>query len=257
MSPIELVLLFLGALAAGSINGAIGSGSLVTLPILIALGVDPATAIATNTIAMVSSAFGGTLANRTQLMSERRMLRRPVLIAVVGGLLGSLLLLFTSPDAIGIVVPILIVFALLLVVFQPLIKRWVSKPVEQDPRGPYASVALRWGVLGSSIYGGYFAAAQGVLLLGILGATTGRPIREINGAKNLLTLTVNITAALAFTVAFFLGHTDIVWIAVLVMAAGALLGGFGGAQLARRLPDLVLRLAVVVIAVASLTSALL
>jgi uncharacterized membrane protein YfcA len=257
MTLLDYAILCVGALAAGSINGAIGSGSLVTLPILVAVGVEPTAAIATNTIAMVLSALGGTLANRRQLMAERREIGPLLLIAIVGGAAGALLLLVTSPDAIQIVVPILLVIALAMVVFQPLIARWVSKRSGSAPEFPYRGGLLRAGIFGTSVYGGYFAAAQGVLLLGVLGTATRRPIRDINGVKNLLTFTVNVTAAIAFTITALIGGVEVRWLAAGVMAIAALIGGYYGAAVAKRLPDLLLRILIVVVAVASLAHAVL
>ncbi|WP_167132228.1 sulfite exporter TauE/SafE family protein [Paramicrobacterium chengjingii] len=255
MTFFDYALLCVSALAAGSINGAIGSGSLVTLPVLLAVGIEPTAAIATNTIAMVLSALGGTLANREQLLRERREIAPLTLIAVVGGAIGAVLLLVTSPDAIQFVVLILLAVALLMVVGQPFIARWLTRRAGETPQFPYRSAATRIGAFFTSIYGGYFAAAQGVLLLGILGITTRRPIRDINGVKNLMTFTVNVTAALAFTVTALFGGIDVKWLAVAVMAGAALFGGYQGAAIAKRLPDLLLRALVVVVAIASLTHA--
>ena len=252
MSLLDLVLLCAGALAAGSINGAIGSGSLVTLPILIALGVEPAAAIATNTIAMVLSALGGTLANRKQLIEERREVTPLALIGVLGGVSGALLLLFTSPSAVQIVVPVLIGLALLMVVAQPLLTRWIGKRTKAPADHPYRGPWLRIGVFGTSVYGGYFAAAQGVLLIGVLGLATRKPIRDINGVKNLLTLLVNVAAAAAFAISAAIGHVDVQWLAAGVMAIAAFLGGYFGASVAKRLPDFLLRSLIVIIAAGSL-----
>ncbi|PFG30702.1 sulfite exporter TauE/SafE family protein [Paramicrobacterium agarici] len=255
MTFFDYALLCVSALVAGSINGAIGSGSLVTLPVLLAVGVEPTAAIATNTIAMVLSAFGGTLANRKQLLAEKREIAPLTVIAIIGGALGAVLLLVTSPDAIHFVVLVLLTVALVMVVAQPIIARWLSRRAGEAPQFPYRGIATRIGAFFTSIYGGYFAAAQGVLLLGILGITTRRPIRDINGVKNLLTLTVNVTAALAFSVTAVLGGVDVRWLAVAVMAGAALIGGYQGASLAKRLPDLLLRALVVVVAIVSLTHA--
>lgn len=255
MTLLDYAILCVGALAAGSINGAIGSGSLVTLPILIAVGVEPTAAIATNTIAMVLSALGGTLANRRQLAAERREILPLAAIAVFGGIAGALLLIGTSPDAIQIVVPILLGVALVMVIVQPLIARWLVRSAEKERAHPYRGLLFRTSIFGTSVYGGYFAAAQGVLLLGVLGVATRRPIRDINGVKNLLTFTVNVTAAVAFAITALMGGVDVRWIAAGVMAVTALIGGFYGATIAKRLPDLVLRMLIVVVAVASLAHA--
>lgn len=255
MTFLDYALLCVAALAAGSVNGAIGSGSLVTLPVLIAVGIEPTAAIATNTIAMVLSALGGTLSNRKQLAAERREVTPLVLIAVLGGAAGAALLLVTTSDAIQIVVPVLIVIALLMVVLQPLIVRWVARRAGGAPEHPYRGLVTRTAIFGTSVYGGYFAAAQGVLLLGVLGIASRRPIKDINGVKNLLTFTVNVTAAAAFAITAALGIVDVRWLAAGVMAVAAFLGGYFGAEVAKRLPDLLLRALIVVVAVASLAHA--
>ncbi|SDU60984.1 sulfite exporter TauE/SafE family protein [Jiangella alkaliphila] len=253
MSAIELCLLLLAALAAGSINGAVGSGSLVTLPVLLALGLDPAAAVTTNTIAMVTSALGGTLAYRKELREDRMHIRSLRYISVGGAVVGSVLLLTTSSDALDVIVPILIGFALVLVIVQPWLAAMArARAASRSDDNPFGSLGLRVSILGCSIYGGYFAAAQGILLLGALSAFSGRPLNATNGIKNLLTLTVNVTAATGFTIAYFLGHADVEWLAVAVMAVGATIGGYTGGRLAKALPNWVLRGLIIVVAVVSL-----
>lgn len=258
MSGLELIGLALAGLAAGSINGAVGSGSLVTLPLLLALGLGPASAVTTNTVAMVLSAFGGVMAYRTELRAERARLRPLTVVSTVGGILGSVLLLTTPPGAIEVVVPALIGFALLLVVFQPQIARWVRRRTAagQVAEDPYGSLALRVSIAGCSVYGGYFAAAQGVLLLGVLGAFTGQPMGRINGVKNLLTLTVNVTAAVMFTGASFTGHADVVWPATAAIALGAAVGGYAGGRVAKAVPAWFLRAVIAVVAGTALVHSL-
>jgi len=253
MSTPELLLLVVAGLAAGSINGAVGSGSLVTLPVLLALGLQPASAVTTNTIAMVLSALGGVLAYRRELRVELPQLRPLVIVSTVGGVVGSILLLTTPPGAIKVVVPVLIGIALLLVLFQPQVARWVARrPSGSAAAHPYGSAGLRASIVGCSVYGGYFAAAQGVLLLGVLGAFTGQPMGRINGVKNLLTLTVNVTAAVMFTVASFLGKADVVWAATAAVAFGATFGGYAGGRIAKAVPAWVLRTVIVLVAGTSL-----
>lgn len=258
MSLLELALLVVAGFAAGSINGAVGSGSLVTLPILLAMGLAPASAVTTNTIAMVLSAFGGVMAYRRELRAELRQIRPLVIISTLSGIVGATLLLTTPPGAIAIVVPVLIVFALLLVAFQPRISRAVQARAQQRrlehgvERGPFESRGLRVGIAGCALYGGYFAAAQGVILMGVLGAFTGRPLGTVVGIKNLLTLTVNITAALMFTVASLLWTGSVVWSASAAIALGALFGGYAGGRLAKAVPAWVLRGIIIVVAIAAL-----
>ena len=254
MSWLELVVLVVAGFAAGSINGAVGSGSLVTLPVLLTMGLAPASAVTTNTIAMVLSAFGGVMAYRTELRTEMHQIRSLVVTSALGGIAGSFLLLTTPPGAIEIVVPVLIAFALLLVAFQPKIARWVQTRAAKRriEVNPYGSLGLRASVAGASLYGGYFAAAQGVILLGVLGSFTGQPLGKINGVKNLLTLTVNFTAAIIFTVAAFTNNADVVWPATAAIALGATFGGYAGGRLAKEVPAWVLRGIIIAVAVVAL-----
>lgn len=254
MSLAEFALLLVAAIAAGSINGAVGSGSLVTLPILLALGLEPQIAIATNTIAMVLSALGGVLAYRGELRSVWSSIRPLTVISTLGGLVGAIVLLTTPAGAARVVVPVLIAFALVLVLVQPRIAGWIRarSAVSAGSAESYESRGLRASIAVCSVYGGYFAAAQGVLLLGVLGAFTGAPMSRVNGVKNLLTLTVNLTAAVAFTVANLTGHVGIVWPAVAVMALGASIGGYTGGRLAKIAPAGLLRTVIVIVALASL-----
>ena len=262
VTGLELLLLCAAGACAGAINGAVGSGSLLTLPVLLWLGVDPAVAVPTNTIAMVSSAFGGALVYRQQLRTERQHIRHLLGISLFGGVVGALLLLTTSSQTIRVVVPVLIVFALVLVVCQPAVGRWVNRranaktgPLPQA--NPYGAKGLGWSVLGCSLYGGYFVAAQGVLLLGVLGAFTGREMRQVNGVKNALTLTVNTVAGVVFTCAYFTGHAQILWQVVGVMMLGAVVGGYAGGKFAQRVPPVVLRGLIVLVGVTALLNELL
>jgi hypothetical protein len=145
-----------------------------------------------------------------------------------------------------------------------MIAKWVkSRTTTRDPLiggdwvNPYGSRGLRTAIGACSIYGGYFAAAQGVILLGVLGAFTGEPMGKVNGVKNLLTLTVNVTATAMFTVSFFLGHAAVIWPATAAIAVGAVIGGYAGGNLAKAVPAWVLRLIIVAVAAAALLRELL
>jgi len=259
MELYQLILLAYTGLVAGTINGAVGSGSLITLPVLLSFGLAPTSAVSTNIIAMVLSAFGGVMAYRTELKSDLLELKPLILISAVGGVIGAILLLTTPVAAIRIVVPILIAFALVLVVSQPLIVKFILSRADakQQNRQPFRKLSLRAAILGCAIYGGYFNAAQGVLLLATLGASSGLPMRRLVGTKNLLTLAINITAAIMFTITFFLGRVEVVWPATAAIATGALIGGYAGGQIAKRIPPWALRLLIAVIASAALVRELL
>ena len=231
MDPLSLLVLLVMGTLAGAINAAVGSGSLLTLPVLLALGIPPGTAVRTNTIGILFSTIGSVTGYRRELAAEGRSLLP--------------------------VVPVLIVLALLLVVFQKRITRAIAARragrVSAGRSGsPYRSPSLLAAMGGASIYGGYFTAAQGILYLGVLGAFTGKPMGQVNHVKNLASLVVNAAAATVYLVAHIVLGVEIVWIATAAIAVGALLGGYFGAHLAKKLPEGVLRGIIVVVALVAL-----
>lgn len=270
MTLLSLLALFAMGGLAGVINAAVGSGSLLTLPVLLALGVPPGTAVRTNTIGMMFSSIGSVTGYRREIAAERGSRIGPlVLITFLCAATGSVLLLVSPPGALELVVPVLIVVALLLVILQPRIaRRLQERRRERTAAGAegdapasgsalYRSPALLVPMGGAALYGGYFTAAQGILYLGILGAITGRPMRSVNAMKNLLSLVVNATAAAIYLIAHFVIGAEILWAGVAAIAAGSLLGGFFGAGLAKRLPEAVMRGIIVVVALAALARQLL
>lgn len=277
MEPLSLLVLLVMGVVAGAINAAVGSGSLLTLPVLMALGLPPGVAVRTNTVGMFFSTVGSVLGYRREIAEERRHLTPLVLTALLGASAGALLLLTSPAEALDVVVPVLIVVALALVVLQkPLTTALRSRSEKRaehraaadgagaegatdagasadgSERSPLRSPALVGSIGAASVYGGYFTAAQGVLYLGILGVFTGRPMGSVNSVKNLLSLCVNLAAALIYMIAFFVVDAQVVWAASAAIAVGSLLGGFFGAHLAKRLPEWALRGVIVVVALAAL-----
>lgn len=277
MEPLSLLVLLVMGVVAGAINAAVGSGSLLTLPVLLAVGLPPGVAVRTNTVGMFFSTVGSVLGYRREIAEERRHLTPLVLTALLGASAGALLLLTSPAEALDVVVPVLIVVALALVVLQkPLTTALRSRSEERaerraaadgagteeatgagasadgSARSPLRSPALVGSIGAASVYGGYFTAAQGVLYLGILGVFTGRPMGSVNSVKNLLSLCVNLAAALIYSIAFFVVDAQVVWAASAAIAVGSLLGGFFGAHLAKRLPEWALRGVIVVVALAAL-----
>lgn len=276
-----LFLLAMGILA-GIVNSAVGSGSLLTLPVLLALGVPPGIAVRTNTIGMCFSAFGAALGFRKEIAAEKGNLGPLSLVTIVSAALGSVLLLISPTSTLDMVVPILIVVALILVIAQPKIvaalnarrarRADTARPSSDnaDPAslapsdttntlqqtGPVGAAYRRPELLlpmgAAAVYGGYFTAAQGILYMGILGATTGRDMKAVNPVKNLLSLYVNITAAVVYLIAHFFFGAEILWTAVAILAVGGLLGGFAGSHVAKALPNSVLRGVIVVVALVAL-----
>lgn len=252
-----MVLLLVAGVAAGAINAAVGSGSLLTLPVLMAAGLPPGVAVRTNTIGMAFSTIGAVLGYRREIAQEQRWLRPLTAATLVGAAAGSILLLVSSPGALDIVVPILIGVALVMVVGQPRLTRALKERSERaggPGRGPhpYQRPALVVPMGLASVYGGFFTAAQGVLYMAILSVGTGRKMGEINPVKNLLSLVVNVTAAVVYLVAHLVWGAEVFWLGSLLVAVGSLLGAYAGAHGAKRLPDPVLRGVIVVVAVAAL-----
>ncbi|TDU03529.1 hypothetical protein EDD99_1966 [Streptomyces sp. 846.5] len=251
MSPWEAVGVFAAGIGAGTINTVVGSGTLITFPVLLAVGLPPITANVSNTLGLVPGSLSGALGYRAELKGQRSRLLRLGSAALLGGLLGAILLLVLPSGAFQAIVPALIGIALLLVILQPRLARYLAArgrgPVHAD-----GGVALLVGVFGTGIYGGYFGAAQGVLLLGLMGLLLDEDLQRINATKNILAGLVNGIAAV-----FFLFAASIDWTAALLIAAGSVIGGQIGARVGRRLPPIALRGLIVVVGLAAMAKLLL
>ena len=249
-----MVAVFLAGIAAGTINAVVGSGTLITFPTLLAIGVPPVTANVSNTLGLVPGSLSAAIGYRRELAGQRSRLLRLGSASVLGGLTGALLLLVLSPDAFHAIVPVLIALGLVLVVAQPAISRRVAARAES--RGVERPVDGGWWVLvvvyGAGVYGGYFGAAQGVLLMAILGIGLSESMQRNNGTKNVLALLVNLVAAILFVIL-----ADMDWTVVALIAVGSVIGGQIGATVGRRLPSWALRGFIVVVGLAALTQFLL
>lgn len=260
MDLLHAAILLAMAILAGAINAAVGSGSLLTLPVLLALGVPPGIAVRTNTVGMLFSTVGACMGYREEIRRELPMLRQLIISTIITASLGSVLLLLSSSDVLDWVVPVLIVVALLLVILQPIIaKRFAGGAGTEDPEMQAQVQAQRLrapGLLaamgGASVYGGFFTAAQGVLYLGVLGAFTGRDMRSVNSIKNLLSLIVNLAATVVYLIAFAAFDADILWIGVLIVGVGSMLGSYYGAHLAKRFPEWLMRAVIIAVALFAL-----
>ena len=237
-------------IAAGTINTVVGSGTLITFPVLLALGVPPVTANVSNTIGLVPGSFSGAWSYRRELAGQRDRLVRYGSASVIGGVTGALLLLVLPPGLFGDVVPVLIVLALVLVVAQP----WLSRRLLGSERhGSAARPVLLWiAVLLTGVYGGYFGAAQGVIVIALMGIMLDADLQRMNALKNVLTGTVNGVAGVVFII---LAHPD--WTYVLIIAIGSAIGGQIGGLIGRRLSPVVLRTIIVVVGIAALVKFLL
>ena len=237
-------------IAAGAINTVVGSGTLITFPVLLALGVPPVTANVSNTIGLVPGSFSGAWSYRRELAGQHDRLVRLGSASLIGGVTGALLLLALPPGVFGDVVPVLIIAALVLVVAQP----WLSRRLlGSEAHGSAARPVLLWaGVLLTGVYGGYFGAAQGVLLIALMGIMLDADLQRVNALKNVLTGLVNGVAGVTFMI---LAHPD--WTYVLIIAVGSAIGGQIGGLIGRRLSPVVLRGVIVVVGTAALVKFLL
>ena len=242
MGPGEALAILAAGTAAGAVNAVVGSGSLITFPALLAFGFSPVVANVSNSVGLVPGNLSSGFGYRRELAGQRGRLVRLGVAAGAGALGGAIALLSLPASAFRLIVPVLILIACVLVVVQPWLSAWIS--ARRDDERERASPVLSAGIFVSGAYGGYFGAAQGLLVIGLLGTFLDETLQRVNGAKNVLVTIVNGTAA-----ALFLVFAHVSWAAVALIAAGSTVGGLLGARYGRRLPPTVLRLFVVVIGV--------
>ncbi|WP_244928267.1 sulfite exporter TauE/SafE family protein [Nocardioides sp. W7] len=251
----EAVTILLAGVAAGGINAVVGSGTLITFPILLAFGVPPVTANVSNNIGLAPGSVSGAIGYRRELVGQRARVLRLVSGSFIGGLTGAVLLIVLPADAFETIVPVLIGLGIVLVVVQPRLSRRVAARREAagelaggrpDPWWIWPTTAL------AGVYGGYFGAAQGVILMGILGIGIDESLQRLNAVKNVLAAVVNGVAGVLF---IFVADVD--WWLVLLIAVGAVIGGQLGATVGRRLHPTVLRTVIVLVGLAALASFLL
>ena len=246
MGGAEALAIFAAAVAAGGINAVVGSGSLITFPTLLAFGFPAVIANVSNNVGLVSGNVSGAFGYRRELAGQRGRLVRLGVLAAAGSLAGAILLLSLPASAFTLIVPVLILISCVLVIIQPRLNAWMAarRARRQPGRQAERSPVLAAGVLVSGAYGGYFGAAQGVLVIGLLGSFLDDDLQRINAAKNVLVTVVNGTAAVVFIL-----FAQVNWIVVLLIASGSTAGGLLGARLGRRLPPLALRILVATIGV--------
>ncbi|MET9727244.1 sulfite exporter TauE/SafE family protein [Streptomyces zaomyceticus] len=249
----EALAVFAAGIGAGTINTIVGSGTLITFPVLLATGLPPITANVSNALGLVPGSVSGAIGYRRELKGQKRRILRLGAAALLGGLVGAILLLALPSAAFDAIVPILIGLALVLVLFQPRISAAVKRRREQTGTEvhPDGGPVLLVGLFLASVYGGYFGAAQGVLYLSLMGLLLHDSLQRINAVKNILGALVNGVAAV-----FFLFVAEFDWTAVLLIAVGSTIGGQIGAKVGRRLSPAVLRgviIAVGIVAIVQLT----
>ena len=291
---LQALAIFAAGLAAGTINAVVGSGTLITFPTLLAFGYPPVLANVSNNVGLVPGVASGVHGYRAELVGQRRRVIRLGSASVCGGLVGAILLLVLPAGAFKEIVPALIGIALVMIIFQPRLARWMAArqlaraaaPAEErdGDGGPGAGGPAGTGGTGgtggtstvrvvapvtkeapvqiggpvlwvlvflSGVYGGYFGAAQGVLLIGLMGIAFTDTMQRINAVKNVMAGLVNGVAALVFIVA-----THIDWGAAGLIAGGAILGGQLGARIGRKLPPWGLRVLIICVGTVALVKLL-
>jgi uncharacterized protein len=232
------VIIAVAGVWAGTINTVVGSGTLVTFPVLVALGYPPVTATTSNAIGLVPGSITGAYGYRSEITGSARRLVRWSVASALGAVGGTALLLSLPEDAFETIVPFLVGLALVLVVVQPLLTRWL--------RGSRADARPTWPLLPLiflvGVYGGYFTAAQGILLVGVMGLLLDEPLQRLNGYKNVLAAVVNVVAGAVYAVV-----APVSWPVVAILAVSSTIGGVLGARIGRRLSPTVLRVVIVLV----------
>ncbi|HEX2286886.1 MAG TPA: sulfite exporter TauE/SafE family protein [Mycobacterium sp.] len=244
-----MILIALAGVGAGAINAIVGSGTLITFPTLVALGYPPVTSTMSNAVGLVAGGVSGTWGYRRELRGQWKRLAWQIPASFVGAGVGAWLLLHLPERVFEQVVPVLLIIALVLVVVGPRIQAFARRRAEEAGRSaehvsPGRMAALMFATFAVGVYGGYFTAAQGIMLIAAMGALLPEDMQRMNGAKNLLSLIVNVVAAVAYIAVAF---DRISWAAAGLIAAGSLIGGFVGAHYGRRLSPNALRAVIVVV----------
>ncbi len=241
MSVLEALAIVGAGLVAGTINTIVGSGSLITFPTLLAFGFSPVVANVSNSVGLVAGSLSGSFAYRSELRGQRPRLLVLGTAALGGGATGAVLLLALPGSVFRHVVPVLILVACVLVALQP---RLSARLALREHRPTHGGAVLFVTVFLTGVYGGYFGAAQGVILLALLGIFLTDHLQRLNATKNVLALVVNAVAGIIFIV-----FAHVAWEAAGLLAAGSVVGGQLGGTLGRRLPAPLLRGIIVVVGV--------
>ncbi|RKT71346.1 hypothetical protein DFJ66_4634 [Saccharothrix variisporea] len=247
VTTLEAVFVVLAGVFAGGINTVVGSGTLVTFPVLLAVGYPPVTANVSNSLGLVPGSLSGAWGYRRELSGQAGRVKRLLPASILGGIVGAVLLVVLPAKAFSAIVPVLIAVALVLVVLQP----WLNRKLAERERHEHGGLSLWVGVFLAGIYGGYFGAAQGVLVMGLMGVLMDEHLQRMNALKNVLTAFVNLVAGI-----LFIFIADVAWPAVALLAVGSVIGGQIGAKVGRRLPPTALRAVIVLVGVAAIVQLL-
>jgi uncharacterized protein len=247
VTAIDAVFVLGAAVGAGTINTVVGSGTLITFPTLLAVGLSPITANVSNTMGLAPGSVAGAYGYRRELSGQRARAARLGTASGTGGVLGAVLLLVLPSAAFDAIVPALVGLGVLLVIIGPWLSAWLPKAAHHG-HGRERITPLLWSLtFVTGVYGGYFGAAQGVILIAVFGLLLNDTLQRINGLKNVLAGLTNGIAAVVFA---FTAQLN--WVAVGLVAVGSVGGAFIGASVGRRLPAGVLRAVVVVVGLAAL-----
>ena len=241
MTLVEGVLVVATGVGAGVLSSTVGVASLLSFPILVALGLPPVVANVSNTLGMIPGGLGGVVGYRDEVREAGPIAKAIIIVCALGAVAGAALLLGLPPGVFEAIVPWLILFTCLLVGAQPRIAAWLrARNGEQHLERRHMSPVTTAFATVTGMYGGYFGAGAGVMMVAVLGLGTDLQLRIINGLKTLSLMVGNIVAGLIFVV---VAHPR--WDVVVLLAAGSLVGGYVGARIGRKLPDAVFRWAVV------------
>jgi uncharacterized protein len=248
VTPFHAIAIFAAGIVAGTINTVVGSGTLFTFPVLLGFGYSPVVANVSNTVGLVPGSVTGAIGYRAELEGQRRRLLPLACASLTGGVIGAVLLLSLPASAFEDIVPVFIAVALVLIIFQPRLSALLAahRP-DQDLRRERVGPLATAGVLLGGIYGGYFGAAQGIMVLAILSLSLDDRLQRLNAVKVVLTGLVNFVSGVVF---IFAAH--VAWAPAGLIAGGSLLGGVLGARVGRRLPARVLRGVIVVVGIAAI-----
>jgi uncharacterized membrane protein YfcA len=242
VSAAEVASIALAGLAAGAINTLVGSGTLITFPVLLAWGYAPVTANVSNTVGLVPGSVSGAVGYRRELSGQRGRVLRFGAASALGGATGAVLLLVLPESAFKAIVPAFIVLALALILLQPQLNRWLLKrEIHLDGRHRLVTLLV---VYATGVYGGYFGAAQGIMLLAVLGLALPQDLQRTNALKNVLSGLVNGVAGVYFV---FAAHVE--WAPAAIIAGASVVGAQLGARYGRSLPPGILRAVIVVVGI--------
>jgi uncharacterized membrane protein YfcA len=246
VSGLEAVLVLFAGMAAGTVNAVVGSGTLITFPVLLAVGYSPVVANVSNTVGLAPGSISAAFGYRAELVGQGKRLKVLGLASLTGGLTGGVLLLTLPEAAFQAIVPVLIALSCVLVILQP----WLTSRLSMaERRREHGGVGLFGCIFLAGVYGGYFGAAQGVLLIALLGLFLDEHLQRVNAAKNVLAGIVNTVAAVLFVLV-----SDVAWMAVVLIAVGSVIGAQIGARVGWRTRPGILRGLVVLVGVVAIVA---